>query len=186
MQAARALPAMVFLLCTMALACADGGGSGGFDMTDRAQLLGASELAVSNLQNLIDFGQQGESGGVGAESAATEELVGTLSDGQAAHEPNVPIPSCRQSLSRHPGEARGVDSGLRIAGMTKCAGSWTLQAGDPAGWASQGKRKISMSSICKPLSLSSSKPCLRVYPPSPAGEGITLDRRANVRSGFVS
>jgi hypothetical protein len=50
-------------------ACAGGRGSGGFDISAQHAVEAASELAVSNLQALIDFSQQAGNGG-GAESAS--------------------------------------------------------------------------------------------------------------------
>jgi hypothetical protein len=60
----------VVLLFALAItACAGGRGSGGFDISSQRALEAASELAVSNLQALIDFGQEGGNGG-GAQAAS--------------------------------------------------------------------------------------------------------------------
>jgi hypothetical protein len=56
------------------------------------------------------------------------------------NEPPVPNPSCPQSFGGHP-SGGDIDSRLKIAGMTTCAGSSVLPAGVSGGRVSQGERK---------------------------------------------
>ncbi len=74
MHTYRQLLLVGLLLGVLAIGCAGGRGSGGFDISSKLAIKAASELAVSNLQALIDFGQQGGSGS-GGRSAANEASV---------------------------------------------------------------------------------------------------------------
>jgi hypothetical protein len=60
---------VLFVVILALYACAGGRGSGVFDISAQHAVEAASELAVSNLQALIDFSQQAGNGG-GAESAS--------------------------------------------------------------------------------------------------------------------